>query len=197
MIQSIVLTGYRRVGKTETAKHISERTGLLSIDADAVFEGRYGGINNFQAKQGVVSFRTRETAVLEAICRQVESSGSPIVLATGGGAVAHDDAEQYRAKNVQLLKRLGLIFYLTPSLDVEESAQILSARVEADPVKRFAHTTAKSPLDEYRRMLNKRDRLYRETADAVIVTGRLPPGEVATLVTKRYCAMPTPTFSFV
>ena len=115
-MKSLVLIGPRGSGKTIVGKELAVSLDFPFIDADKEFIDRYGNIDNFVSRHNWKEFRRLETELINGICTRYQNSR--IVFAPGGGAVAHDQGEEYRNRNVELLREFGLIFYLLPYPDL-------------------------------------------------------------------------------
>jgi shikimate kinase len=105
-----------------------------------------------------------------------------IILAPGGGAVAHDQGERYRQQNVDLLRSWGKVIYILPTESLEESARILVERMNNDPKsagQRPSLTQAKTQYDDMIQTLLKRDRLYRAAAHEVFYTRDMTSAQAA------------------
>ena len=185
-MDSIIFVGPRGVGKSKAGETVAYRAGLPFVDADDVFVSRDGGISEFVRENGWPEFRRLEAQTLDEIC--AAHSASRIVLATGGGAVAHDQGDVYRQHNVDLLMAFGTVFYLLPYENLKMSARILVARIYGDASSasmRPALTAESDPLTEMLTQLTKRDELYRKAAHHVILTGDKSPKGIADLVSAR------------
>ncbi len=179
-MDSIALVGPRGCGKTAVGKALAFRSGLKFVDADAVFSQHYGSISDFCSKYGWDEFRRLETLTLEMICRS--NSSGRIILAAGGGAVAHNQGEQYRSRNAKLLRVFGSVIYLLPYENLGMSAVILQDRVERDASSasmRPALTDITDPYLEMLSQLQQRDGFYRNAAHHTIYTARKSPEKVA------------------
>jgi shikimate kinase len=141
------------------------------VDADEEFLKQYGPINEYVKANSWVKFRETETSVIEKICKQYKDLN--LVFSVGGGAVAHNQGEFYRAQNVIHLKQFGHIIYLIPSANLEESASILAKRIEQDEIsktQRPALTDSKTQYEEMLKILQTRNPLYMEAANGVLYT---------------------------
>ena len=179
-MDSIILIGPRASGKTSVGKILAARSGLPFLDADAVFSKLYGSISDYQKEHGWEKFRSRETAMLEQIC--ASNLHSRIILAAGGGAVAHNNGLAYRERNVQVLRNFGYVFYLLPYKNLGMSAVILQDRVENDAASASQRPPLTDIADPYEAMLSilePRDYLYRKAAHHVIYTARKTSEQVA------------------
>ena len=88
--RSVALVGMMGVGKTNVGRRLAARLGLPFRDADAEIERDAGcSVAEMFARDGEAGFRNRERQVMRRLL-----TGSPLVLATGGGAFM--DAETRR-----------------------------------------------------------------------------------------------------
>ena len=180
-MHSVILAGPRGSVKTSVGLVLSANSGVPFVDGNAEFVKRYGTINDFVASNGWEKFRQLEAETLEQICET--NSRSRIILAVGGGAVAHKQGEQYRQKNVELLRSNGnSVFYILPYENLGMSAVMLVNRIERDSSsasQRPALTGVSDPYLEMLSVLQQRDALYREAAHYVVYTTRKSPEQIA------------------
>ena len=179
-MKSLVLIGPRGSGKTSVGKELSVISDLSFVDADVEFFQRHGTITDLVNKYGWEEFRRLETELIADICTRYQHSR--IVFAPGGGAVAHKQGEQYRNKNVRLLRERGIIFYLLPHPDLRQSAVILTTRVQKDTTSVYVRpslTGNSHLLSEMLLTLEQRHPLYQATAHYLIYTEGKPLNEVA------------------
>jgi len=158
---AIVLVGPMGAGKSTIGRHIADLLQLEFIDTDRELEYRCGAdipwIFDIEGEQG---FRRRETEVLEELVIR-----SNTVLATGGGVILAD-------RNRYLLSQSDSVVYLTASIDD------LYHRVSKDKTRPLLQVD--DPESAYRTIYNRRDPLYREVADHIIMTDNTkPPMKVA------------------
>ncbi|WEK52897.1 MAG: shikimate kinase [Candidatus Cohnella colombiensis] len=84
--RSIVIVGFMGTGKSTVSRLLSERLGWDRIDTDDEVVRRAGkSIPQLFEDNGEEVFRDMETAVIQDVL-----SGSPKVIATGGGAVLRE-----------------------------------------------------------------------------------------------------------
>jgi shikimate kinase len=165
----LFLIGYRGTGKTTVARLAAARLGWDWCDADEMLEEQAGQtIREIFAAEGEAGFRTREAALLEALCGLERH-----VIATGGGVVLRPD-------NRARLREAGRVVWLTAD------AQTLWQRLQADDTtaeRRPALTVG--GLEEIEELLKRREPWYRACADDVVDTVGRSPEEVAALVAPR------------
>jgi shikimate kinase len=152
---NVILIGFRGSGKTSVGKALAARLGREFIDSDDYIEKKTGlSIREIFGKHGESHFRTLESRALAELAKL---DGK--VIATGGGAVL-------KHKNIQVLKRNGVVFYL------EVEAETAFRRMEADESTRSRRPalTDKDPLTEVRDLMNLRRPYYRSGADVTVVT---------------------------
>ena len=158
--RNIVLIGFMGSGKSTVGRGLARLRGWRFVDTDVVIRDGAGGraIPELFAEEGEAAFRDRETAALRAVCE-----GGRQVIATGGGAVL-------RPENVELLRRAGLVVWLTARPDVV--------------VARTAHRVADRPLlaaggedllAHVLRLLGERGPLYQAAAHLIVDTSDRPP----------------------
>jgi shikimate kinase len=156
----LTLIGYRATGKTTLAKLLAERLGWDWIDADVEIERRAGkSIARIFAEEGEPAFRDLEALVIADLCRR-----DRLVLAAGGGA-------PLRAESRRAMREAGKVVWLTAR------PETIQARMSADATTtaRRPNLTDKTPLQEVVELLEKREPVYRESADwAVDTEGRTP-----------------------
>ena len=160
----VFLVGPRGSGKSTVARLLAEELGWSWIDADAALERIAGlSIRDIFAAEGEAGFRRREAETHAELCRLERH-----VIATGGGVVV-------RAENRDLLKRSGVVVWLTGDIDT------LWSRIEADTA-----TTSRRPTltvggrEEVAELIAAREPWYRDCANLTInTTGRTPAEIVA------------------
>lgn len=105
-MKNIVLTGFMGTGKSTVGILLAKKLGRKFIDTDAVIVDREGrSISDIFAHNGEEYFRRVECEVIESL-----SKLSNCVISTGGGTVL-------RAKNIENLKKNGIVINLSASVD--------------------------------------------------------------------------------
>jgi len=162
----IFLIGYRGTGKSTVARLLAAALGWDWVDADAELEARSGrSIRLIFAEEGEQSFRDREEAVLEDLCRRAR-----IIVATGGGVVL-------RESNRRRLRGAGKVVWLTA--DVATICRRL-AEDSSTAERRPALTGAAGAFApaEVEELLRQREPFYRECADVVLDTTHRSPEDI-------------------
>ena len=150
---NIILIGPMGAGKTTIGRQLARELKMPFFDSDRVIEERTGAniplIFDLEGEQG---FRKREQAIVDEL-----TAMDNIVLATGGGAVLHEENRSH-------LSERGMVFYLYTDLDA------LLKRTRKDKNRPLLHGE-ESPEIVLKRLMEERDPLYRQTAEHVIDTG--------------------------
>ncbi|HEX4638247.1 MAG TPA: shikimate kinase [Chthoniobacterales bacterium] len=160
---SIVLIGMMGAGKSSVGRRLQKRTGLARMDIDEMLVAEAGiPIAQIFATLGENKFRDAETQLL----RKLEPT-RPSIVVTGGGVVL-------RAENVDLLKTLGTIVWLTADeLTLFERA---SRRNDRPLLQK------ENPRVVYAELLREREPLYAAAADIQINTSQKTHDEVAEII---------------
>lgn len=162
MASRLSLVGMRGCGKSTIGRLAAARLGWPFADADAAIEAELGmPIRDCFAQRGEAAFRDAEERVLARLLR----AEGCLVLATGGGAVLRP------ANRHALAAHGGLVAYL------HAPAAVLQERLRRNPGNRPS-LAGGDVADEVPGLLAAREKLYRETATAV-VDATLPPAQVA------------------
>ena len=149
---NIVLIGYRGTGKSTVGRLLAARLGrqLVSTDAEIVKRAQHT-IPEIVAQEGWEYFRDLESD----ICREL-AGRDQLVIDTGGGTIL-------RAQNVEVLKKNGIVFWLTASVET------IVKRIGGDN-QRPSLTGTKSFVDEIQDVLRERMPKYQAAADHIIAT---------------------------
>ena len=152
-------------GKSTIGRLLSNELKLDFLDSDKVIVDRAGAdIPWIFDVEGEVGFRDREQAVIEQISQQDD-----LVLATCGGVVM-------REANREALRSRGFVIYLLTSIDQQME------RTARDKNRPLLQT--ENPRATLEALLEKRDPLYRETADLILRTDRRHPRVVISEIVK-------------
>lgn len=150
--KNIVLVGPMGSGKTTIGRRLAHELNRDFFDTDHEIIDQTGvTIDHIFDIEGEEGFRERESKILENFCQM-----SNIILATGGGIVK-------LPKNRKILQNIGLVVYLTSSVD-----QLLrrTAKSKTRPLLENSTDRRKTITD----LLDTRDLYYREAASVVIDT---------------------------
>ena len=157
--KNIVLIGFMGTGKTSVGIRLAETLGMSFVDTDDLIEKDSGMIiSDIFSKMGEDYFRDLESKVAEKISK-LENQ----VVATGGGIVK-------REKNIENLKKTGVIFCL------DASPEIILQRTSG-----YAHRPllqVDDPISRIRDLLKEREPLYAK-ADYRIDASELTVEQVA------------------
>jgi shikimate kinase len=161
--KSIVLIGMMGVGKTCVGRGLQRRTKLALVDTDDVVASKFGiSIPEIFSKYGEQGFREAETQTLREL-----ALAKPTIIVTGGGIVL-------RAKNVDILKQLGVIVWLDGN---EETLFERASRGRTRPLLQ-----GENPRELFAQMLRARLPLYAKIGDIRIDTSVLTDEEVAVAI---------------
>jgi shikimate kinase len=148
---NVFLIGPMGSGKTAVGKHLARLMRAPFRDSDAEIESRTGvDISYIFSREGEAGFRVREREVLEEITRE-----SPIVLATGGGAILLEE-------NRKVLHERGFVAYLRTS--IEQQAE----RVRQGRNRPLLHDV--DPMTKLTELMAIRAPIYESLADFTIAT---------------------------
>jgi shikimate kinase len=160
----IFLIGYRGTGKSTVARHLAERLGYDSIDADEEIERRAGrSIAAIFAEDGEVAFRDLESRLVHELARLRRT-----VIALGGGAMLRDT-------NRNAIRAAGPVVWLTAPVDA------IVARLAADPTTagRRPNLTKIGGWEEVEAVLAERTPIYRQCATLMVDTDGKTCAQVA------------------
>ena len=148
--ENIFLIGPMGVGKSTIGRQLASLLGKNFMDTDHEIEKRTGvDIPTIFDIEGEEGFRKREAAIVNEM-----TSGSNLVLATGGGVILRED-------NRRALRR-GFVVYLSASLGT------LVERTRRDKSRPLLQNTDKQKKIE--QLMAERDPIYREESDLIVET---------------------------
>jgi shikimate kinase len=164
--RNLYLIGPMGTGKTAVGRHLGRLLAVPFVDSDAEIERAAGvDIPYIFDEEGEEGFRRRECQALAELCVR-----EPIVLATGGGAIL-------AAGNRELLRQTGVVIYLQTSI-LQQLQRVGSGRGRP-LLKSGDGEDLRARLEQLR---EKREPLYRETADVTIATDSRRVSRVADLI---------------
>ncbi|MCI1899310.1 MAG: shikimate kinase AroL [Enterobacter sp.] len=166
MTQPIFLVGPRGCGKSTVGLELARACQSEFVDTDHWLQTHAGhSIAEIVEKEGWDSFRSRETATLEAV------TAPSTIVATGGGIILAD-------YNRQFMREKGVVIYLCAPVST------LVERLEAFPEEGQRPTLTGKPIsEEVSEVLAERDALYREAAHHVVDASQSPDQVVNHIVT--------------
>ena len=148
---NVFLIGPMGSGKTAVGKHLARLMRAPFRDSDAEIEARTGvDISYIFSREGEDGFRTREREILEEMTRE-----SPIVLATGGGAILLE-------VNRKVLRERGFVVYLRTSIEQQVE------RVRQGRNRPLLHDV--DPLAKLTELMAVRAPLYESVSDYTVAT---------------------------
>lgn len=160
---NIVLIGFRCAGKSTVGRRIAARLKRDFVDCDEYIEERtHLNIREIFDIAGESYFRGLES---QAIGDLSKFEGK--VIATGGGAAL-------RYKNIQQLKRNGLIIHL----QVGPESAYERFRSDAKSRPRRPPLTALDQLTEIRQQMEFRNPYYLNAADLIVRTDGRPVDDI-------------------
>ena len=138
-------------GKTAVGKHLARLMRAPFRDSDAEIESRTGvDISYIFSREGEAGFRQREREVIDEVTRE-----TPIVLATGGGAILLE-------ANRTVLHDRGFVVYLRTSI-AQQVERVLQGRTRP-----LLHDV--DPQTKLTELMAIREPLYESLADFSIAT---------------------------
>ena len=151
--RNLFLVGLMGAGKTTVGRALAKRLGKTFHDSDREIEARTGvRVAHIFEIEGEDGFRKREAEAIDRL-----TALDDIVLATGGGAVLDP-------VNRERLRSRGFVVYL------HAQPRELWQRTRHDRTRPLLQNV--DPRHRLEELYALRDPLYRETADAVVETGR-------------------------
>lgn len=156
-----MLVGMMGVGKSTVGRILSRRLHRPFLDTDALLEERSGRtVREIITADGEPAFRDLEAVVLaDALAGE-----TPAVIAAAGGVVLRPD------NRAVLRERAGKVVWLSAPLDV------LLARVRHGKHRPVLDQDPEATLV---RLEQERDPLYREVADAIVLSDGRPAEQIA------------------
>lgn len=168
--KKVILTGYRATGKTTVGKLLASQLGFSFLDTDQEIESDYGApISQIVASHGWDYFRKLEKELLESLVHTENQ-----VIATGGGAIMHQEAWQK-------LRESSFIVWLTT--DIETICRRLASH-SATSTQRPS-LTGMDIFEEVETVLLERQPLYEGGSDIKIQSEK-PLNEVTNEITEAW-----------
>jgi shikimate kinase len=153
--ERILLTGFRATGKSLVGQLLADSLERKFLDTDALLCQRFdSSITTFVRKYGWNRFRHQEEQLLLDLCHQAD-----VVIATGGGAILHEQAWQ-------LLRRQSFCVWL--QADEATIRQRLSK--DDKSADQRPSLTGRNPCLEIKTLLAERTPLYQKGSDLALQT---------------------------
>jgi shikimate kinase len=164
--QNVVLVGFMGSGKSSVGRLVARTLEGRFVDTDRlVVDREKREINDIFAQQGERFFRQLESSALRSLLGR-----SGLAIATGGGIVTVP-------RNGPMLKKLGLVVWLTAHEDV------LWERVSRNKKRPLLLTD--NPRETVRSLLEARNPMYEAAAEMTVDTTDLTHAEVAAKICDR------------
>jgi shikimate kinase len=161
--KSIVLIGMMGAGKSCVGRCLQRQTKLPLVDTDNIVALKFGiSIPEIFSKHGEQGFREAETQSLREL-----APTKPMIIVTGGGIVL-------REKNVDFLKRLGVIVWLDAN---KETLFERASRARTRPLLQ-----GENARGAFTQLLQVRLPLYAKVAHTRVDTSVLTDEEVAVAI---------------
>ena len=150
--KNIVLIGMSGSGKTAVGHFLSKKLNMKLIDTDDIIMlNSKKTIPYIFSEYGEKYFRGLEGNVIKNL-----SSKTGLIISTGGGVVLNK-------KNIHLLKKKGILFFL------EASIETLAKNVElSSQTHRPLLENSRNLEDRIRNIYKKREKLYVSSADYIV-----------------------------
>jgi shikimate kinase len=172
MVDMIFLIGFRAVGKTTVGRSLALQLGYEFLDTDTLISERYSlPVREIVGRYGWDAFRRSEAEVLQAAAQ-----GGPRVVATGGGAILHQQIWKTIKKTRALVVWLNAdLASLTERLNRDRHSAELRPSLTGGDVNA-----------EIAGILVERNPLYRQTADLELNTTDLTIPEIVAKICQTY-----------
>jgi len=158
--ERILLTGFRATGKSLIGQLFADRIGWEFLDTDALLCVQTGyTVAAYVEQFGWQRFRQMENRLLLDLCTRTS-----VVIATGGGAILHEQAWR-------ILRKKSIVIWL------DAGVQTIENRLMADAYSKHQRPslTGEEPHQEIGALVAERAPLYKKGSDFVVMTdGRSP-----------------------
>ena len=165
-----VFIGPRSIGKSTAGKVLSKKLKIEYFDFDAYVEKELKGIDEHIEKNGVESYRVEEEKILKQFVSELPER---CVISVGGGTIA-SQFKSLNEININILKSLGNIIYLSPSENKEEATKILFEREQ----KRNGN----KKYSEIIKLFELRKPIYEKLFDLKIEVKNKSPSEIVDIL---------------
>lgn len=166
---NVILTGMMGSGKTSVGKALSKILECDFYDLDEIIEEKHGSISKIFKEKGENYFRQIEQEEIENFLGK-----NNFVLSLGGGAVL-------REKNLEILKKIGRIFYLSAQSDT------IYERIKGQNNRPLLNV--ENPKEEIEKILSQRLQKYKKAGEEV-KTDKKEINEIAREIYERINCQP-------
>ena len=164
--KKILLIGFRATGKSTVGRLLSRTLGWPFLDMDEELQRRLGAtIDEVVRNRGWRFFREQERALLS----EINKMEGGMVVATGGGAVLHEDL-------FSALRQDSIVVWLRANPDTVKKRLLKDTKTKE---LRPALTDTGDPALEVNRVLSERAPLYERVSTMVVDVDILTPEEVS------------------
>lgn len=164
--KNIAIIGMMGSGKSTIGRLLAAQLARTFVDSDQAIEQKTGvTIATIFEVEGEAGFRQREQLIITELLTLPQ-----LVLATGGGAITHQNTRS-------LLKNNAFVIYL------KAEPHELWRRIQHSRHRPLLHTT--NPLDTLQKLLKEREPYYEETAHLIISTKRQSVKKLVQHITER------------
>lgn len=156
----LFLIGFMGVGKTSTSKELGKKLQVEEVDTDAmIVEMEQRSIPEIFEQSGEAYFRQVETGTLDALAEE-----EPCIVSCGGGMAM-------REENVQKMKAIGTVVFLTAK------PETIYSHVKDSDNRPLLNGNMNVPY--IKQLMEMREPKYTAAADIQIETDDCTPEEVA------------------
>ncbi|MCB1112179.1 MAG: AAA family ATPase [Chlamydiia bacterium] len=166
---NIILCGMPKSGKTTLGQLAATRLNRTFIDTDRVIEAMYHSAtgeslacHEIYRKEGSEAFRYLEQQAIATL-----KTAKSCIIAVGGGALQN-------AKNLNILRRLGMLIYL------QADTKVLLERILARRIP--AYLDALHPEQSLEQLHEERTQTFEQSAHKIINTENLSTDQIVEMI---------------
>ena len=150
----LFLVGPASVGKSTVGRALARHLSWDFCDADLEFNSRIGNITQHIDSKGYENYARRNSVLVEQLIKQAVKR---TVFSLPAGFLVHESVPDLIPKNLEMLHRHGLTILLLPSINPEDTADLIAAR----QLERWGVIPGESERDRFIRRFH----LYRKHGD--------------------------------
>jgi shikimate kinase len=171
--ERILLTGFRATGKSLVGQQLADRRDMGFIDTDVLLCQQFGcSVTEYVNKNNWDTFRQQENILLQDLSKR-----EGVVIATGGGAIVHE-------QSWRLLRRQSFCVWL--QADGKTILERLGGDVNSEHQR--PSLTGQDQRREVQSLLAERMPLYRRGSDVGIATDDHTPEELVNIIEQHLAA---------